>query len=183
MTDDRSPMIGMLHLATGRSAASCCPGGFVLIGILLALLVVVVGVSVTTWIRRARACQRIIGAPAGELELACYGGVMCRAMMTSGTLVRLDLLDWGVRMRGVPLTRWYMPQWEARYEELAIAELVATKHSRITVWFRVREEPGGMGFMSYRSRDILDGLQRHEVPVNRSVQQISSPADMYSKQR
>jgi hypothetical protein len=154
-----------------------------IIGILLALLIVVVVVSVVLWIRRARACQRIIDAPDGELEMACYGGVMCREMMTSGGLVRLDMLDWGVRMRGVPLTRWYMPQWEARYEELAIGELVATAHSRITVWFRVRAEPGGMGFMSYRSRDILDGLQRHGVPVNRSVQQIRSAAEMYSDRR
>ena len=154
-----------------------------LIGILLALLIVMVVVSVITWLRRARACQRIIDAPDGELEMACYGGVMCREMMTSGALVRLDMLDWGVRMRGVPLTRWYMPQWEARYEELAIAELIVTKHSRITVWFRVQREPGGMGFMSYRSRDILDGLQRHGVPVNRSVQQIRGPADMYGNQR
>jgi hypothetical protein len=108
---------------------------------------------------------------------------MCRDMMTSGTLVRLDLLDWGVRIRGIPLTRWYIPQWEARYEELAIAELVATQHSRITVWFRLRGETGGIGFLSYRSRDILDRLQRHEVPVNRSVQKIRRPADMYSDQR
>ncbi len=154
-----------------------------LIGILLALLVVMVVVGVVTWFRRARACQRIIDAPDGKLELACYGGVMCRAMTTGGGLVRLDLLDWGVRLRGVPLTRWYMPQWEARYEELAIAELVATPNSRITVWFRVQAEQGGMGFMSYRSRDILDALQRHDVPVNRSVQQIRSPADMYSDRR
>jgi hypothetical protein len=173
----------MLHLGDGaRSAASRCPGGLVLISILLALLVIMVVVVVVSWVRRSRACERIIGAPDGELEMACYGGVMCRTMMTSGGLVRLDMLDWGVRMRGVPLTRWYMPQWEARYEELAIAELVVTTHSRITVWFRVRAEPGGMGFMSYRSRDILDVLQRHDVPVNRSVQQIRGPADMYSEQ-
>lgn len=154
-----------------------------LIGILLALIVVMVVIGVVTWIRRARSCQRIIDAPPGELELGCYGGVMCRVMMTGGTLVRLDLLDWGVRLRGVPLTRWYMPQWEARYEELAIAELVAMPHSRITVWFRVKAEPGGMGFMSYRSRDILDGLQKHDVPVNRSVQQIRNAAEMYGEQR
>jgi hypothetical protein len=152
----------------------------VLIGILLALIVVMVVVGVVTWFRRARGCRRVIEAPVGEPELVCFGGVMCRAVMTSGSLVRLDMLDWGVRIRGIPLTRWLVPQWEARYEELAIAELVAMHNSRITVWFRVRGEPGGMGFMSYRSRDILDILQRHDVPVNRSVQQIRGPADMYS---
>jgi hypothetical protein len=158
----------------------------VLIGILLALLVVLVVVSVVTWLRRARACQRIIDAPDGELEQSWYGGVMCRSMMTSGTLVRLDALDWGVRMRGVPLTRWYMPQWEARYNELAIAELVMMQHSRIAVWFRVQGEqgePGSMGFLSNWSQQILDRLRQHDVPVNRSVQQIRKAADMYSNRR
>jgi hypothetical protein len=153
----------------------------VLIGILLGLLVVVGVMGVATWTRRARACQRIIdpAAPAGESELTCYGGVMCRGLMTSGTLVRLDLLDWGVRMRGIPLARWRVPRWEARYEELAIAELVATPFSRIAVWFRLRGEPGGIGFLTQMHRDILIGLEKHDVPVNRSVQQIRSAEDMY----
>lgn len=150
-----------------------------LIGILFALIVVLVVVGVVTSIRRVRSCRRIINAPAGETELACYGGVMCRALMTSGLLVRLDLMDWGVRIRGIPLARWLVPQWEARYEELAVAELVRTPFSRIAVWFRVQGEPGGMGFFTQQSRDILTGLQKHDVTVNRAVQQIRSPADMY----
>jgi hypothetical protein len=156
----------------------------VLIGILLALIVIMVVVRVVTWIRRARACQRLVaGAPDGELEQSWYGGVMCRGIMTSGTLVRLDALDWGVRMRGTPLARWVVPQWEARYEELAIAELAVMPHSRIAVWFRVRGEPTGMGFLSNWSQDILNRLQQHEVPVNRSVQQIRGPAEMDSERR
>ena len=152
-----------------------------LIGILLALLVIVAVLGVVTSIWRARACRRIIDvAPAGEPELTCYGGVMCRALMTSGSLVRLDLLDWGVRLRGIPISRWLVPRWEARYSELAVAELVATPYSRIAVWFRVQGEPGGMGFLSERHRDILTGLQRHEVPVDRSIRQIRRVEDMYS---
>ncbi len=154
-----------------------------LVGILLALIVVMVVAGMVTWIGRARACQRVIEAPDGELELTCYGGVMCRGLLTSGSLVRLDLLDWGVRVRGIPLTRWVVPRWEARYEELAIAELVATPFSRIAVWFRVQGEPGGIGFLSGRSRDILADLQKHEVPVNRSVQQIKRADDMYGQPR
>jgi hypothetical protein len=153
----------------------------VLIGILAGLAVVVGVMGVATWIRRARTRERIIdpAPPAGESELTCYGGVMCRGLMTSGMLVRLDLLDWGVRMRGIPFSRWIVPRWEARYAELAIAELVATPFSRVAVWFRVQGEPGGMGFLTERSRDILAGLEKHEVLVNRSVQQIRSAEDMY----
>ena len=156
-----------------------------LIGILLGLAVVVGVVGVATWTRRGRACQRIIdpAPPASETELVCYGGVMCRGMMTSGLLVRLDLLDWGVRLRGIPLSRWIVPRWEARYAELAIAELVATPFSRIAVWFRVQGESGGMGFLTDRSRDILAGLEKHEVLVNRSVQQIRSAEEMYGQAR
>jgi hypothetical protein len=157
----------------------------VLIGILVGLVVVVGVLGVVTWIRGARACQRIIDppAPAGESELTCYGGIMCRGLMTSGTMVRLDLMDWGVRIRGIPVSRWLVPRWEARYAELAIAELVATPFSRIAVWFRVQGEPGGMGFLTERSRDILTGLAKHEVVVNRSVQQIRSADDMYGPAR
>jgi hypothetical protein len=172
----------MLHL--GRSQRGVPqPGGLVLIGILLALLLVMVVVGVARGFRRARASRRIIDAPAGEPELTSYGGIMCQGLMTSGSLVRLDLLDWGVRLRGTPLARWLVPQWEARYEELAIAELVRTPYSRIMVWFRLQGQPGGIGFMTTQHRDILDKLQQHEVPVNRSVQQIRSPADMYGEMR
>jgi len=153
----------------------------VLIGILVGLVVVVGVLGVATWIRGARACQRILepSAPAGESELTCYGGIMCRGLMTSGNLVRLDLMDWGVRMRGIPISRWIVPRWEARYAELAIAELVVTPFSRIVVWFRVQGEPGGMGFLTDRSRDILNVMEKHEVLVNRSVQQIRSAEEMY----
>jgi len=157
----------------------------VLIGILLGLAVVGGVGGVATWTRRGRACQRIIdpAPPASESELVCYGGIMCRGVMTSGMLVRLDLLEWGVRIRGIPLSRWIVPRWEARYAELAIAELVVTPFSRIAVWFRVQGEPGGMGFLTERSRDILNGLDKHEVLVNRSVQQIRSAEDLYDQAR
>lgn len=154
-----------------------------LVSILVAIVIVAVAAGLITWIRRARSCQRVTGAHAGELELVCYGGVMCRSLVTSGTLVRLDLLDWGVRMRGIPGTRWIVPRWEARYEELASAELVATHFSRIAVWFRVSGERGGVGFLSDRNQDILAELQRHDVPVNRAVQRIRGVEDMYGTVR
>jgi hypothetical protein len=155
----------------------------VLVAILVALLVVMVVIGVVTWIRRGRSGRRVIDppVPAGESELTCYGGVMSRGLMTSGALARLDLLDWGVRIRGIPVARWRVPRWEARYAELAIAELVATPFSRIAVWFRVQGEAGGMGFLTERSRDILAALEKHEVLVNRSVQQIKSAEDMYGQ--
>jgi hypothetical protein len=153
----------------------------VLIGILAAVAAVVLAAWLISTIRRASACRRIIGAPDGELELVCYGGVICNGLITSGILVRLDLFEWGVRIRGIPASRWIVPRWEARYDELAIAELVATSFSRNAVWFRLRGESGGMGFLSDRSPDIFRALERHEVPVNRSVQRVKNIAEMYNR--
>jgi len=71
-----------------------------------------------------------------------------------------------------------VPTWEARYDELAIAELVATPFSRIAVWLRLRGEPDGMGFLSERSQEILRILQAHEVPVNRALAKIKRVDDL-----
>lgn len=154
-----------------------------LIGILIALVVVLLAAGLFTWIRRAVSCRRMINAPGGEPEYQCYGGVLCRGLVTSGSLVRLDLLDWGVRIRGIPISRWIVPTWEARYDELAIAELVATPFSRNAIWFRLQGQAGGMGFLSERSPEIFRVLERHGVPINRSVLHIKSAADLYTPQR
>jgi hypothetical protein len=104
---------------------------------------------------------------------------MCKYLITSGSLAVLELFDWGVRIRGIVISRWLVPTWEARWDDLAIAELVALPHSRIAVWFRLRGEPDGMAFLSNRNRDILRALEGHEVPVNRSVARINRVAELY----
>ncbi len=147
------------------------------------LLVVVLGLAVVlglfTSIRRAARCARIIGAPAGEPEDSFGGGVMCKALITSGSLAKLELFDWGVRISGIVISRWLVPTWEARWDDLAIAELVALPHSRIAVWFQLRGEPDGMAFLSQRNQDILRVLERHKLPVNRSVAHIKRVAELY----
>lgn len=150
-----------------------------LVDILLVVLILVILGGLVTWIRRARSCARIANVPAGELEQVIHGGVMCKGVVTSGSLVRLEVLDWGVRIRGIAPARWLVPTWEARYDELAIAELVASAHSRIAVWFRLRGEPGGMGFLTERSQEILRVLEKHEVPVNRAVAKFKRVDDLY----
>lgn|GEM_PF-919874 len=131
------------------------------------------------WIRRAASCGRTIDVPAGEFHQVFWGGVMCRNLITSGTLARLEFFDWGVRIRGIAVSRWIVPTWEARYEELAIAELVSLRYSRIAVWFRLRGDAGGMAFLSYHSNEILPLLEQRGVPVNRSVAQIRRAEELY----
>jgi hypothetical protein len=145
------------------------------------VLLVLLGVAgLVLWNRLAATCARRIDVPAGEFEDRFYGGVMCRWVMTSGALVRLEFFEWGLRVKGMLISRWIVPTWEARYEELAIAELVALPASRIAVCFRLRgSDDNPMAFLSDRSLAILPHLEKHGVPVNRSVTKISRVKEMY----
>jgi hypothetical protein len=152
----------------------------VLIAVVLVVVLVVLGVSgILLWTRLAASNARIIDAPAGEPDTLFRGGVMCRYVITSGSLVRLEFFDWGVRLRGTAISRWIVPTWEARYEELAIAELVALPASRIAVWLRLRGEPAAIAFLFERSLAVLQLLEKHGVPVNRSVTQIRRVEQLY----
>jgi hypothetical protein len=156
------------------------PGGPVVVVILLvALLVLVILGGLAIWIWRARSSARIIDVPDGDQENLFFGGMLCKNLTTSGAMVKLEVFDWGVRIRGIAPARWVVPTWEARYDELAMAELVASPFSRIAVWLRLRGEPGGMGFLSNHSTEIIRTLEAHEVPVNRAIARIKRVDDLY----
>jgi hypothetical protein len=125
---------------------------------------------------------RVIGAPAdGSAQPGGLfrGGMMGRHLLTSGTLVRLEFFDWGVRLGGAFLVRRIIPVWEARYEDLAIAELVTLPHSRITVWLRLRGGSGAIGFLTQDHQQILAMLRDRGVPVNRVVTQVRRVQELY----
>jgi hypothetical protein len=151
----------------------------VLPAILVVLLGLVAGAGLYFWVRRAKSCGRTIDAPAGDLAALFYGGVMCRHLVTSGSLARLEFYDWGVRLRGSVVSRWVVPTWEARYDELAIAELVAMRWSRVAVWMRLRGKQDGIAFLANGSADVLRQLEQHDVLVNRSVAQIKRVEELY----
>jgi hypothetical protein len=151
----------------------------VVVILLVAALVLVGVISLVVWTRRAASCGRVIDAPPGDSIKEFAGDVMCRYVMTSGSFARLEFYDWGIRIRSVALTRWFVPTWEARYTELALTELV-TSRSRVAVWFRLRGEPGGFGFLSARSsREILDELEQHDVQVSRRAAEFRRVAELY----
>jgi hypothetical protein len=151
--------------------------------LLIVALALAAAAGVFTWIRRARSCARIIGAPGGEPEKSFAGGMMCKHLITSGSLAKLEMFDWGIRVGGTVISHWVVPTWEARYDDLAIAELVTLPWSRIAVWFQLRGEADGMAFLSNWNQDILRALEGHEVPVNRSVARIKRVAELYDAPR
>jgi hypothetical protein len=146
---------------------------------LTALLALLFIGGLVMWIRLAASNKRVIEVPEGSLEDFFRGGVMCRYVITSGTLARLDFFDWGVRLRGIAISRWIVPTWEARYDELATAGLVALPASRIAVWLRIRGQPEAIAFLSERSLDILPALAKHGVRVNHDVTKISRVEELY----
>jgi hypothetical protein len=150
--------------------------------LLIVVLALAVITGLTIWIRRAASCGRTTDVPSGELTRSYVGDVMCRSAMTSGGLARLEFFDWGLRLRGIRfVSSWIVPTWEARYDELAIAELVSMRFSRVAVWLRVRGEPGGIGFLTHFNEEILRQLEAREVPVNRAIAQIRSAAELYAR--
>ena len=146
---------------------------------LVVLLVVLCASGLFMWTRLVAPNKRTIDAPDGELDQFFWGGLMCRHLIVSGTLARLEFFDWGVRLRGIAISRWIVPTWEAKYEELAIAELVALPQSRIAVWLRVPGEPTAVAFLSDRTSQILPVFEEHGVPVNRSVTRIRRVEELY----
>jgi len=151
-----------------------------LVIVLVIVLAALIAGGLAMWIKLAAANVRVIDAPDGELRNLVRGGVMSRHVITSGTLARLEFYDWGVRLCGTVISRWIVPTWEARYDELAIAELVALPASRIAVCFRLLDsDPRSIAFLSDRSQDILRLLQRHGVPVDRSVTKIRRVDELY----
>jgi hypothetical protein len=153
----------------------------VLVIVLIAAAAALAGAGLARWVSGARSCGRGIGAPDSDPDALYLGDVMCRYVLTSGSLARLEFFDWGVRLRGTLVSRWIVPTWEARYEDLAIAELVALRWSRTAVWLRLRGEKGGIGFLSDRSQDVLGELEKRGVPVDRSVARFTRVAELYSR--
>jgi hypothetical protein len=151
----------------------------------LGVIIPVVGIvllcayGIVRWVRLAARNRRTIGAPDGEPDELFRGGVMGRHILTSGSLARLEIFDWGVRLSGIVIARWIVPTWEASYDQLAMAELVTLPASRIAVWLRPTGGADGIGFMSHHGEEILDLLKARDVPVNRVVTQIRRVEELY----
>jgi uncharacterized membrane protein len=152
----------------------------VLVVVLLVVVLAIAAVAgLVMWIRRSKSCARIIDTPDGESSRVFPGDVLSRHTMMSGSMARLETFDWGVRIHGIAISRWVVPTWEARYDELAVAELVTLRFSRFAVWLRLRGTTDGIGFLTHWSRDILRELEKHDVPVNRSVIKVTRAEELY----
>ena len=150
-----------------------------LVVVLFLVLLLLCAGGIVIWTRLAAANTRRIDRPEGDFEEFFWGGVMCRHVVTSGSLARLEFFDWGVRLRGIPISRWIVPTWEARYDELAVTELVSLPYSRVAVWLRIRGEHDAIAFLCDRYTSVLGSFEKHGVTTDTSVTQIRKVEELY----
>ena len=115
----------------------------------------------------------MIGVVGGPPERTFAGGLWSAAGSAIWPLARLELLDWGIRVRGsVRGLRWLVPAWQARYGELTGAQLIWAPIASRGVYLRAAHAADSIVFWSRRGSDILDHLQVHGVPADRSVTRL-----------
>jgi len=136
------------------------------------------GISLYFWSRRIAASGRTVDAPDVQPTAAYSGGFFGRAVTTSSGLAVLELLDWGVRLRGSRLWRWAVPTWEARYLELS-AQPVSGPLSRDGVRLRVDSMPDAVVFWTGQGAEILARLAEHGVAVNHARARVRRVPDLY----
>lgn len=120
------------------------------------------------------------GVPGGPPERTFAGGLWSAAGNAIWPLARLELLDWGIRVRGgVGGLRWLVPVWEARYEELTGAQLIWAPIASRGVYLQTASEAGSIVFWSRRGTGILEHLQVHGVPTSRSLTRLAWGANAY----
>lgn len=139
-------------------------------GIIFPVLGLAGAVTAILVFRRAAArSSRTLAVDATPPIAAWGGGFRTGTVGGSGGTARLELFEWGARVRTSGLFGWLGLNWEVRYPELVQARLFAYPIANRAVLLRTNGSAVSLAFTTFRGLEILDQLAEHGVPVDRSV--------------
>jgi hypothetical protein len=145
----------------------------VLVAVALGVIALVIVVAAITLFRRRSAkSSRTVSVPEETPAAVWKGGLRTQTVNATSGTARLELFDWGVRVRGRGLWRVLLPTWEARYRELATAQLIKWPIANSGVLMRTDGSAAPLVFVTLRDREVLDALAARGVPVDRSVARL-----------
>lgn len=151
-------------------------------GIVFAVISIVGAVNGAIFFRRAAAgSSRALAMPATPPLASWGGGLRTRTLSGSSGTARLELFDWGVRVRTSGLFGWLGLSWEVRYSELVQARLITYPIANRGVLLRTDGSAAPLAFTTFRGPEILDQLAAHGVAVDRSVTSLRR-ADLGKRQ-
>lgn len=128
-----------------------------------------------TWVilvlrRLAATSDRVVlSSPEQTAEMKFLGGVLARTLNATWGLARLELFDWGVQVRGTKLVIWLIPTWQARYQEIANAQLVTVPVANKGVRLQLCNGGDPVIFWTCRGVKVLDQLEVRGVHVDREL--------------
>jgi hypothetical protein len=146
--------------------------------IVVIFFIVAVGVIASAFLlvhRKAVRDSRRVGAPDARRTATFRGGMWWPGKFNAGPgTMSLDFFDWGIRMAGGDLMRFFAPVWEARYEELTEARLVKAPTQQ-GIRLHVGDGEGEVFFWTWTGSEILDRLEEHVVAVDRAAVRVPDP--------
>ena len=110
----------------------------------------------------------------GPPEQTFVGGLWSGTVSAIWPLARLELSGWGIGLRAsTRVLGWLIPAGDAGYEDVSGAHLIWAPIASRGVCLHALTAADPIVFWSRRGPDILDHLQIHGLPVDRSVTRLS----------
>lgn len=96
------------------------------------------------------------------------GGIKTGSLSSTLGTARLELFSWGIRVRGLGLWRPVLPNWDARYGELRLAQHVKWRIANSGILMRTDGSVAPIVFTTLCWSEVLDALEARGVAVDRT---------------